>query len=165
MLIAEVRSLFDYTDWANVRCLGAADELTEEQFTRALGSSFSSIRDTIAHILGAEWIWLRRWQGESPSASPSWVNGATRPELNTRRNEVATERAAFLQTLRDSDLQRRIRYRNLAGEWWEYPLENVLVHVVNHSTYHRGQVATLLRQVGAKAPATDLLVFRDQARS
>lgn len=58
---------------------------------------------------------------------------------------------------------RRIAYVNTKGERWEYPLGRLMQHVVNHSTYHRGQVTTLLRQLGVKPLATDLLVFHDQA--
>src|SRR5436305_14364840 len=67
----EIRTLFDYNAWANRRSLDAAEKLTGEQFTRQMGSSFSSVRDTLAHIYGAEWIWLERFQGHSPSALPN----------------------------------------------------------------------------------------------
>src|SRR5437868_10212520 len=66
----EVRILYDYNAWANHRELDAASALTPELFTKPLGSSFSSVRDTLAHICGAEWIWLERFQGRSPASLP-----------------------------------------------------------------------------------------------
>src|SRR5256714_12419926 len=64
----EIRLLYDYNAWANRRSMEAAAALTLEQFIKPLGSSFSSVRDTLAHIYGAEWIWLERFQGHSPAA-------------------------------------------------------------------------------------------------
>src|SRR5213593_769436 len=67
----EMRALYDYNAWASHRSLDAASKLTAEQFVQPMGSSFSSVRDTLAHIYGAEWIWLERFQGRSPSALPN----------------------------------------------------------------------------------------------
>src|SRR5438105_6423350 len=64
----EIQLLFDYNSWANHRTLGAAEKLTPEQFTQPMGSSFTSVRDTLAHIYGAESVWLERFHGRSPSA-------------------------------------------------------------------------------------------------
>ncbi|HXZ43620.1 MAG TPA: DinB family protein, partial [archaeon] len=63
----DILTLYDYNAWANARVLGTVEPLTAEAFLRDLKSSFPSVRDTLAHILAAEWIWLRRWHGESPS--------------------------------------------------------------------------------------------------
>jgi len=64
----EIQQLYDYNAWANRRSLAAAEKLKAEEFTRPLGSSFSSVRDTLAHIYGAEWSWLERFQVRSPAA-------------------------------------------------------------------------------------------------
>ena len=66
----EMRTLYDYNAWANHRQLQAASKLPAEQFVKPLGSSFGSVRDTLAHIYGAEWLWLERFQGRSPSSLP-----------------------------------------------------------------------------------------------
>ena len=68
MDVAYLRLLLDYHYWARDRLLAALDPLTPEQFTRDLGSSFRSIRDTVAHLHAAEWAWYSRWQGQSPTA-------------------------------------------------------------------------------------------------
>lgn len=114
--MGEIQELYAYNRWANAEALDAASALSEPQFTRDLGNSFPSVRDTLVHILAAEWIWLSRWQGISPNGMPDgWASSGYR--------------------------------------------EQMLRHVVNHSTYHRGQIATMLRQLGAKAASTDLIIF------
>jgi uncharacterized damage-inducible protein DinB len=162
MDLSTIRRMFAFDAWANARLFRALAALSTEQYARPLGSSFSSIRDTMAHIVAAEWIWLQRWHGESPSAFPEWAAAPDRAELRSRLDAIEAERDAFLDGLSAADLQRVVSYRNLKGEPWAYPLGMQLVHVLNHSTYHRGQLATMCRQVGAAAPATDLLVFLDE---
>ena len=161
MQIAEHRRSLDYNVWANARIVDACARLSADQWTKDLGTSFPSIRDTVGHIVAVEWVWLRRWKGESPRALPDWAVAASVQSLRTKLDEVEAERAAFVETLVDADLPRRIAYINLKGEPWEYSLGDMLVHLVNHSTYHRGQVSAMCRQVGAAAPPTDFLVFED----
>jgi uncharacterized damage-inducible protein DinB len=155
-----LQSFFAYNEWANARLLAATADLSHEQFTRDLQSSFRSIRDTFSHIVSVEWVWLRRWKGESPSAAPDWATSPSRETLRNKLREVETERSAFLASLSDSDLMQPITYRNLKGEEWRYLLGDLLLHLVNHSTYHRGQITTMLRQVGVTPPSTDLLIFK-----
>jgi len=160
MNIAELRSFFAYNEWANTRLLDAAAHLSEEQFIRNLASSFPSIRDTFSHIVAVEWVWLRRWKGESPQSLPEWATTPSPQILRQKLSEVETERSAFLVLLGEQDLQQSIAYRNLKGEEWRYLLVDLLLHLVNHSTYHRGQIVTMLRQVGATPLPTDLLIFK-----
>lgn len=160
MRVPEVLSLYAYNEWANARIFSAAAELDPELFTAPRGSSFSSIRDTIAHIAASEWVWLRRWRGVSPSAQPEWSSLQDAAALAERLREVEAERAAFLRGLTDEELGRPLPYRNLKGDAFSEPLVDQLQHVVNHSSYHRGQVATLSRLAGSAAPATDLIVFK-----
>lgn len=163
MNIAEVKRLVAYNEWANARLLRTVAKLGDNQVTRNLEGSFPSIRDTVSHIVTTEWMWLRRWKGESPFSLPEW-SVASYPELlRNKLDEIETERASFLSSLRDHDLKREISYRNLKGEPWTYSMSDLFLHLINHSTYHRGQVATMLRQVGATPLPTDLLVFRDEA--
>ncbi len=160
MRLADVVSLYAYNEWANARIFGAVARLDPAVFTAPRGSSFSSIRDTIAHIAASEWVWLRRWRGESPSAQPEWASLQDAAALTEKLREVEADRAALLRELTDADLGAPRAYRNLKGDAFGEPLVDQLVHVVNHSSYHRGQVATLSRQAGFPAPATDLIVFK-----
>jgi uncharacterized damage-inducible protein DinB len=164
MSVAEFRMLFAYDEWANARLLEAVAALSDEQTSRKLESSFPSLLETVSHIAFAEWVWLRRWCGDSPTARPAWAADATLARLAELLREVATQRAAYLAALLETRLDAPLAYRNLKGEEHRHLLADLFRHVVNHSTYHRGQAATLLRQLGAKAPATDYVVFRGEAR-
>ncbi len=165
MDLATIGALYRYNSWANERVLDAASLVPEADFTRDLKSSHGSMRDTLAHIVWAEWIWLRRWKGDSPTLvfPPSDFPNAS--SLRDRFRVVDGERSTFLRELPAERLAQTMEYTNLKGEVWRYPLWQQLHHVANHSTYHRGQVTTMLRQVGADAVATDLLVYYDEGGS
>jgi len=157
----DIQLLYEYNRWANAEILNATSVLSTEQFTKDLSSSHRSVRDTLTHILWAEWLWVRRWQGLSPTIV---LNPADYPEVNALREkwkEVGKDQASFIDQVTDESLAEVIAYVNMAGEEWKYPLEQMLLHLANHSSYHRGQVTTMLRQLGAKAVPLDFLVFID----
>ena len=162
MMVKDARELFAYDEWANALALGAAARLSGEEFTRDLGNSFPSVRDTLVHLLFAEWVWLRRWQGESPRAVLDPAEFPDVESVRARLAQVARERAVLIAGLGDADLERTVAYVNAKGERWSYPLGRMMQHVANHSTYHRGQIVTMLRQLGAPAPSTDLLYYDDE---
>ncbi len=162
MDLATIKDLYDFNRWANARVLTAASQLSSEQFLRDLGSSFRSIRDTLTHILAAEWIWLERWNGRSPRSMPGGWEFQTVKALTAEWERVEHHQKEFINRLTEEQLQAIVQYVNIKGETWAYPLWQQLVHVVNHSTYHRGQITTMLRQVAAEPVATDFLVFFDQ---
>jgi uncharacterized damage-inducible protein DinB len=157
-----IRELYLYNHWANQRSLASVEPLPAEEFTRAMGNSFSSIRDTLAHILGAEWIWLERWLGRSPRELLPAADFPTLQSLRVRWQAVEQDRNRFLQTLTPDRLPQSISYINLAGKPYEYPLWQQMLHVTNHSTYHRGQIVTLLRQLGRTPSNTDFLRYYDE---
>lgn len=164
MTLDYVRLLVDYHYWARDRVFVAVPGLSPEHYARPLGSSFASVRDTLNHIYLAEWIWYCRWQGQSPTGPPS----AQLPDVASLRQkwtEHETKVRAFLDAVDDPGLTRVIEYKLLSGQSGASPLWQMIVHVVNHATYHRGQVTTLLRQLGAAAPqSTDLITyFRERA--
>lgn len=155
----EIRSLYDYNAWANRRALDAASALTPEQFSKPLGSSFSSVRDTLAHICGAEWIWLERFQGRSPSSLPDTTQFADAASLGSHWAGQETRLLDFVRGLTQTDLDRVLEYKTLKFGVYKNPLWQSMQHVVNHGTYHRGQVTTMLRQHGAQPILTDLMHF------
>jgi uncharacterized damage-inducible protein DinB len=157
----DVLYLHDYNRWANRRILESASRLTPDQFTRDLQSSHRSVRDTLAHILAAEWIWLERWKGASPGSLLNPSDFSAIESLQSRWMEIERDYSEFIGGLTDELLSTVISYRNTRGEDWAYPLGQMLQHVMNHSTYHRGQITTLLRQLGAEVMPVDLLVFMD----
>jgi len=160
-----LRELYDYNYWARDRQLEACGALTEEQFLRPMGNSFSSVRDTLAHLVAVEWIWHERWRGRSPNQVDVREFAAeTFPTLVTIRDRwqaVESNVRGYLAGLGDHALKQPLTYTNMKGETWTYLMWQTLLHVVNHQTYHRGQITTLLRQLGADAPAIDYLVMQD----
>lgn len=163
MTIEDVHLLYDYNSWANRRVLDACAELTPEQFTRNLGSSYPSVRDTLTHIMFVEWLWLERWHGRSPTGPPS----GEFPDLasiRARWQTIESDLLKFVRAVSASDLERVVTYRNTKGNPFLSPMWQMLQHVVNHGTYHRGQVTTMLRQLDATPVATDLIAFyREQS--
>jgi uncharacterized damage-inducible protein DinB len=155
----EMRTLYDFNAWANRRSLSAAAKLTPEQFTKAMGSSFSSVRDTLAHIFGAEWIWLERFQGRSPASLPDVTQYNDIESLGEAWGEFEPRLLNFVRGLTQQDLDRVMEYKTLKFGVYSNPLWQSMQHLVNHGTYHRGQVTTLLRLHGAQPILTDLMHF------
>jgi uncharacterized damage-inducible protein DinB len=156
----DLQLLFDFHYWARDRMLDAVEPLTPEQFTRDLGSSFRSVRDTLAHIYAAEWVWHARWLGESPT---ELLPASMFPDLASLRQTWQSHEArvrAYLDALDAAGLHRVIEYRLLNGTPGALPFWQMAQHVVNHASYHRGQVVTMLRQLGAAPPqSTDMVAF------
>ena len=139
-------------------------EVVREAWSRDLGGSFPTLGATLAHLVSAEWIWVQRWMGTNPTQRPAWVD--TPPSASRLRTELAAveaDRRVFLDGLSDEALQRPFAYTLLSGAEAAQPLRDVLLHVVNHSTYHRGQAAAMLRRLGQAPPATDYLVYATSA--
>ena len=164
MTLEEAITLVDYHYWGRDRMLEAVNALTPEDYTKDLGSSFKSVRDTVVHTYGAEWNWYLRWIGKSPSAMP---DPAAFPSVSSVRDAWKSHEAKVRPLVRSmgDDLDRVIRYETLAGEPMESVFSHMLQHVVNHATYHRGQVTTMLRQLGAPAPRPQDLIrfYRERA--
>jgi len=160
MTANDVHTLIDYHYWARDRMLDALTPLSPEQFTRDIGNSFGSVRDTVAHIHAAEWIWLARWQGESPTSLPSADRFPDVHAVRTGWQDHEAKLRAFFAGLDDVGLARVVHYRLTNGTASASALWQMLQHVVNHATYHRGQVTTMLRQLGATPPKSqDLIAF------
>jgi len=164
MNIEDFRLLYEYNSWANHRTLEACSALSDEQFTRDLHSSFPSVRDTLAHLCLVEWIWLERWHGRSPASYPSASDYPNLESLRRRWEEIERDLTDYIASLQPEDLTRIIHHKTMKGDAQSAPHWQMLQHVVNHQTYHRGQITTMLRQLGAKGISTDMIFFyRDRA--
>ena len=165
MTLQDLRLLLDYHYWARDRVLDAVEALSHDQFTRDMGSSFRSIHDTLAHLYFAEWAWYSRWQGDSPT---SQLPADMFPDLATIRalwRDQEAKMRALLDTLDEAGINRRMEYKLLSGTPGASVFWHMLQHVVNHASYHRGQITTMLRQLGATPPkAMDLIAFYRERR-
>jgi uncharacterized damage-inducible protein DinB len=155
----EFRLLYEYNAWASHRTLDACAALTDEQFTRDLHSSFPSVRDTLVHLFLVEWIWLERWHGRSPAGYPSAADYPNLASVRRRWEEIERDLTDYIASLTAEDISRVIHHKTMKGDPQSAPHWQMLQHVVNHQTYHRGQVTTMLRQLGAKAISTDMIFF------
>ncbi len=157
--LTEIKRLYDYNSWANERVLESLRRISHDAFVSDRGASHGSVRGIIAHVAGAQWIWLERWKGVSPVA--------LLPESEFETVEIATERLAridhdlqdFTGQLTQADIDGSRGYRTTEGKPYSNILGDMMLHVANHSTYHRGQITTLLRQLGAVPQSTDFILF------
>jgi uncharacterized damage-inducible protein DinB len=157
--MVELKRLFAYNRWATTRTLDAVASLTPEELTRDLKSSFPSVVATLAHGLGAERVWLTRWQGTSPTAFPPESSLATLADVRAAWDELWRDQQTYLAGLGDVDVARPLAYKLFNGQADTQPLGDLMRHVINHATYHRGQVVTMLRQLGKTPPSTDYIRF------
>ncbi|HEV2720171.1 MAG TPA: DinB family protein [Thermoanaerobaculia bacterium] len=151
--------MYDYNIWANHKTLDSLEPLKNEQFTAPMGGSFASIRDTVVHIIGAEWIWWQRCIGERPKGL---LDPAEFPDVAACRGRWREIDDGYLSLVKNANLDENVTYINRHGNQYTYSIGKILLHNVNHSSYHRGQVVTLLRQIEAKPAVTDYLVFIDE---
>lgn len=151
--------LLEYTAWGNRRIVRAAATLSVDDFKRELGGSHGGVRGTLTHILGAEWIWLERWKGVSPSQRLDEGEFKDVLALRARFKLVEAHRDAWFESLKERQVGEVVAYQNLAGAAYQNPLWQLVQHVANHSSYHRGQVIHMLRALGAKPVATDMVVW------
>jgi len=162
----DVRLLCEYDRWANDRILKLVGALTPEEFTRDLGGSFPSVRDVLLHIVASKWAWLTYWKESSPSdriltdlftRSATLFEPESAPTLATVQAKwaaVEREHVEFVDEVTDERLDRTLPVGNTSVS-----LAHLMQHLSNHSTYHRGQIAMMLRQLGAKAQGTDFAEF------
>lgn len=158
-MLRDIVQLITYHQWANVRLLDAAGACDREQWTRELGGSFPTLREVFTHLSVADWLWLRRWQGEPAPVVPADWSFDSAAALAPRWRELQQAQLAFAARLTEGALAEPIVFRARSGVTYELPLTHAIRHVVNHGTYHRGQAAAMLRQLGIAPPATDLYLF------
>lgn len=160
MTVELIRTLYQFNYWAPDRVFAAVEALSAEDYVRDLASSFPSVRDTLTHIYFGEWIWYNRWRGHSPTSGPPTEQFAELPALRKEWTELQRDIAAFVGEFDDAGLDRMCTYRLLSGAESTSSFREMFLHLVNHGSYHRGQIGTMLRQLGAKpAQPTDMIAF------
>src|SRR5262245_39355453 len=123
----------------------ALANLTSDQFTQELPNSFPSIRDTFVHLYTADWGWYLLWKGQPLTEFPAADSFSDLASVQGVWQDQERKVRVFVENLADADL---------SGFWWK------LLHLVNHASYHRGQVTTMLRQLNVDVPKSqDMIVF------
>jgi uncharacterized damage-inducible protein DinB len=157
-----------YNVWANQLMIDACLLLNESQLDMEINSSFPSIRQTLYHCLSAEYVWLQRLQGV---AKPEWLQGkisGSFGEVCAMWQDTSTQILKYVNALNEDRLASdKCSFSDLSGKVHEMLVNDILLHVFNHGTYHRGQLVTMLRQAGvSEIPRTDFIVFaRKRAQS
>jgi uncharacterized damage-inducible protein DinB len=153
--------LFAYTRWASGKTLDAVEALAPEELTRAVGGSFGSVHATLAHMWGADWIWLERWLGRSPARLPDPKDVPTLALLRKEWSAVQNAQKDFVESVSAEGMAGPLSYQGFDGKPYRRTLGDAFLHVANHGTYHRGQIATLLRQLGKTPASTDFFRYVD----
>jgi uncharacterized damage-inducible protein DinB len=155
--LSALKELFAHNYWARDRQLLACSALTSEQFLRPLGNSFPSVRDTLVHLLAVEWLWLERWRGRSPRSLLTPEEFPTLVAVSDRWHVVEKEMKQYLSELPEESLEQQMTCMSTRGNTWTYALWRMMLHFLEHQTYHRGQVTALLRQLEVVPPKVDFL--------
>jgi uncharacterized damage-inducible protein DinB len=164
MTLDEVRTLLAYDTWANGAFLDAIEGLPEEKQRLDLKASHRNLFGTMVHVVAAEEIWLSRWKGAPKARLTREEDVPDAKELRRWWNDVIAERDAFANALLEDDLDREMEMSTTSGTTYRHRFADMFRHVVNHSSYHRGQLVSMLRQLGEKPPSTDFIRFLRENR-
>jgi len=156
-----LRGLYGYHWWANRRLLDVAAGLGEETCAREVGAQFSfpTLTRMFGHVYGADWLWLERWRGASPTTLPG-AEFRTLGAVRARWDPLEAEQRAFVHGLGEADATRVVEYKNTEGKAFRVPLLALLQHVPNHATHHRSEIATMLTILSGSPPDTGIVSWQ-----
>ena len=155
--------LFAYHKWASQEILSHIEGLGGEVYTKKGDSSFSSIKETVSHIITVEKLWLLRMSGiEKPAAEQFHVDTAA--EAKEAFMLLHAEMELYFSSLTEEQWQELMKFKSLRGHSFEETREEMLFTFINHASYHRGQIVSLLRQLGKEGIMTDYIYFSKENR-
>lgn len=148
------RSLIGYNQYANEQVLKFAEPLSDEQFQKQFAENYGSVGGTLLHILGAQIVWTRRWTGMPIPPEPE-----ERSELSAAFAESHEQLREFAETLTDDDWGRVLDYKDSKGNPYRRPMGRLVTHLVNHGTYHRGELSLMLTHFGNSPGDLDYVYY------
>ena len=152
--------LSEYHIWANNQVCDWLGHISDDQWNQPVVSSFESIYETILHMASAEKTWLERMNMKPNSQMLAVTFKGSKDELIETWKEISAGYLTFIKAMPEDQFQQILNYKNSKGIEFNQPIYQLLVHVFNHTTYHRGQVVTMLRQVGyTDVSSTDMTTF------
>jgi uncharacterized damage-inducible protein DinB len=157
MSVGFIRDLYEYNRWANHRLFDFAAQLGDNVCGREVGKQFSmpTVTKMFGHLYGAEWTWLSRWKGTSPTTIPG-AELVSMGDVRQKWDVLEAEQQAFIAGLTDADLARTIHYKNTEGKAFTAPLATLMQHVANHATHHRSEIATMVTMLSGSPPDTGM---------
>lgn len=159
MTVKDLEVLFDYGYWANGKLFEVLSQLTPGEFTQPVAGSYGSVRNTMVHILSAEWGWLDRCGGTKRGPALDPADYPTVASLVDRWRKIEGHVRSFLAELHDEDLSRVVEFAFGGGPKHALRLGELMHHSANHAVHHRGQVALLLRLLGHAPGNFDILLY------
>jgi uncharacterized damage-inducible protein DinB len=156
---ATILQLLEYHAWATAKTMESCAPLSREELTRDMQTSHSSVWGTLEHIYKADTVWLKRLGGDGNAKLADAEPVSDLSGLQKSWQRVLAGLISLAGSLNDADWKRMAEYRLGNGDQWRSPLYETFLHLVNHGTYHRGQMATMLRQLGAEPIPTDFIRF------
>jgi len=160
MSLEMVRGLYDYHRWANRRLFDVTTALGEDLASREVGRQFSfpTLTRMFGHLYGADWVWLSRWKGVSPTKLPG-AEFPTLASIRTPWDDLEREQQAFVEALTPAGLDRVIEFKNTEGKPFKLALWPLLQHVPNHATHHRSEIATMITLISGSPPDTGINTY------
>jgi len=148
-----------YNIWANKKIIETANQLTEEQINKEIESSFPSVYKTALHLMEVENVWWERLKLVERTTLSGWFTGNF-DELSKKLLELSQQWHNWIQNANEVNISHVFAYQNSKKEHFKQPVYEMLLHLFNHQTFHRGQIITMFRQLGLdKIPPTDFIVF------
>jgi uncharacterized damage-inducible protein DinB len=157
-----LRTHIDYTAWASARLVDAAGQLTPDELTRDFGSADKSVLGTLVHVFAADRIWMARIAGDPPA---KFIEPERDMHLAVLQNvwpPLLKTWQEWVSALTTDSAAGIVSWKDLKGNSFEMPAWQIVLHVVNHGTHHRGQGSGFLRAMGKTPPPLDLArYYRD----
>jgi len=150
-----LRTHLRYTEWATNRLLEAAGKISPNELERDFGTADKSVLGTLTHIFAADRVWLARIEGKPPEVPSGYDLG----RLASEWSDLFARWHRWAAGLTAESVEQSVSYRDLKGNPWISPIWQIVLHVVNHGTHHRGQVAGFLRSMGQAPPPLDLIAY------
>jgi uncharacterized damage-inducible protein DinB len=151
--------LYDYNYWANKRYLAVAETLTEAQFFRRHGHSWDSVHAVLMHMMNSENWWLQRWNGIPTRPAFTREEFPAFASLRDHWLGLESDVRAFVAAQTDESLLRMVTYRNPQGETLTVPLWNMMAHLPNHNTHHRGELAAMFALMDVPHPEEEVIQY------
>jgi uncharacterized damage-inducible protein DinB len=154
-----IQQVYDYNYWADKRYFAVAEGLTGEQLHKLQGHSWGDVHAMFVHMLSSEWVWLQRWKGTSPKGHLNKDDFPTLASVKERAGQIEAEMRAFIEKQTEGSLQSIITYSNFNGETFRVPLWQMLMHVANHETHHRGELAAMYALMDVPHPEEEAIQY------
>ena len=165
MTVDELLLLYDYSYWVNRRLFPVVAQLTPEAFTRSVAGSYGSVRNTMVHVLSAEWGWLSRSGGPERGPALKADDFPTAQSVIDTWTTVERSMRTFLAALKDEDLARIVQFTLPGMPATAMTVGEMLHHGAIHGVHHRGQIALLIRLLGHVPGNFDMILYYAERRA